>query len=232
MRHSIQKYFHYYDVAELEQLRALYGDGELGERPQLASVYSAIRHRSLPERYPEVISQGTIFCEAYHKAIVQSMGCALLAKSWLRPLAEYIGGRPCLEVMAGTGALAWALGEYGVPVLPTDNYSLRNTFARHWVKVRRMDALRAVKKYGRDVDFVILSWPFISPLPGQILTWLREHNPRCRMIYLGEWRGGCNVSDDFCDLAREDPAAAELVARLRKEYQSWYDLKDTIYILQ
>lgn len=31
MRHSIQKYFHYYDVAELEQLRALYGDGELAE---------------------------------------------------------------------------------------------------------------------------------------------------------------------------------------------------------
>ena len=33
-------------------------------------------------------------------------------------------------------------------------------------------------------------------------------------------------------IVTEDPAAAELVARLRKEYQSWYDLKDSIYILQ
>ena len=128
MRRSIQKYFRYYDITELEQLRAMYGDGELGERPVLASVYAAIRRRELPERYPEAVAWGTNFCEAYHKAIVQSMGCTLLAKSWLRPLAEYIDGRPCLEVMAGTGAMAWALREYGVPVLPTDNYSLRNTF--------------------------------------------------------------------------------------------------------
>lgn len=232
MKRSIQKYFRYYDVSELEQLRALYGDGELGERPQLARAYSSIRHRELPERYPEVIKYGTIFCEAYHKAIVQSMGCALLAKSWLRPLAAYIGDRPCLEVMAGTGALAWALGEYGCKVLPTDNYSLRNTFARRWVKVKRMDALRAVKKYGKKVDFVIMSWPFISELPKQMLAWLREHNPNCRMIYLGEWRGGCNVNDAFCDFAVEDPEAAELVAQLREHYQNWYDLKDTIYILK
>ena len=232
MRRAIQKYFHYFDVSELERMRALYGDGELGERPVLASVYSAVRHRELPETYPAVVAEGTLFCEAYHKAIVQSMGCALLAKSWLRPLAAYIGGRPCLEVMAGTGALAWALGEYGVPVLPTDNFSLRDTFARRWVKVRRMDALRAVKKYGRDVDFVICSWPFISELPRQMLAWLREHNPRCRMIYIGEWRGGCNVNDAFCDFAAEDPAAAGVVAELRAHYQNWYDLHDTIYILK
>jgi len=232
MRHSIQKYFHYYDVTELERLRSLYGDGEFCERPQLASVYSAIRHRQLPERYPSAVRLGTIYCEAYHKAIVQSMGCSLLARSWLRPLAEYIGDRPCLEVMAGTGALAWALGEFGVSVLPTDNYSLRNTFARRWVKVRRMDALRAVKRYGKQVDFVIMSWPFISELPKQMLTWLRKHNPTCRMIYIGEWRGGCNVNDAFCDFAEEDPAAAEVVARIRANYQNWYELKDTVYILK
>lgn len=232
MRYSIQKHFRYYDVTELEQMRTLYGDGELGERPVLASVYSAIRRREIPERYPELIGAGTLYGEAYHKAIVQSMGCVLLAKSWLRPLAEFIGDRPCLEVMAGTGALAWALGEYGVSVLPTDNYSLRNTFAHRWVKVRRMDALRAVKKYGKQVDFVILSWPFISELPKQMLAWLRENNPSCRMIYLGEWRGGCNVNDAFCDFAVEDPDAAEAVARMRPHYQNWYDLKDTIYILK
>ncbi len=232
MKRSIQKYFHYFDVSELERMRALYGDGELGERPVLASVYSAIRHRRLPERYPEAVGYGTNFCEAYHKAIVQSMGCALLAQSWLRPLAAYIGQRPCLEIMAGTGALAWALGQYGCRVLPTDNFSLRDTFGRRWVKVRRMDALRAVKKYGKKVDFVLLSWPFIGPLPQQILAWLRQHNPSCRLIYLGEWRGGCNVDDAFCDFAQEDPEAAALVAQLRKHYQNWYALHDSIYILK
>ena len=71
MKRSIQKYFHYFDVSELERMRALYGDGELGERPVLASVYSAIRHRRLPERYPEAVGYGTNFCEAYHKAILK-----------------------------------------------------------------------------------------------------------------------------------------------------------------
>jgi hypothetical protein len=73
----------------------------------------------------------------------------------IESLAETIGDRSCLEIAAGDGTLARFLGEAGVNVTATDDYSWRDV--RFADTVLRQDARTALAAHRPEV--VICSWP-------------------------------------------------------------------------
>lgn len=78
------------------------------------------------------------------------------SRSLIKRLARLAGGRNCLEIAAGDGALTRFLRDAGVNVVATDDYS----WAQHVNfddSVERMDAVKAIRHYSPKVVFC--SWP-------------------------------------------------------------------------
>ncbi|QST02144.1 hypothetical protein IMZ31_22085 (plasmid) [Pontibacillus sp. ALD_SL1] len=147
---------------------------------------------------------------------------------WVKPLSEWLKGKRCLEVMAGRGWLSYALREMGVDVVATDNFS--------WIsgsdvktEVEPLEATEAVKKYGAEVDIVLMSWPPMSEDAYQVLKTMQDVNPDLLLLYIGESPGGCTANDDFFDHFQEvdDEEFDEKIAPL---YQSWWGIHDSLYL--
>jgi len=53
-------------------------------------------------------------------------------------------------------------------------------------------------EYGKNVDVLIMSWPpYTDEVVVKVLRKMREVNPSCIMVYIGEKEGGCNASEEF-----------------------------------
>lgn len=165
--------------------------------------------RELPEKYPEwwlkfsevgIILFGDISYPS-RDAYIKDFGHVLLTKSFIKAFAKDIGSSKCLEVMSGNGALSYYLKEYGVDVIPSDNFSTLYNQDNAWHDVEAIDAVEAVKKYGCDVDYVIMSWCYPDDVPVNVLRTMREVNPNLKMIYLGEVNG-CNAIGEFWNIAK------------------------------
>lgn len=156
---------------------------------------------------------------------VKDIGFPLIAEDWVKPLAKWIGDRPCLEIMAGTGFLSYALFLYGVDIKATDNYSWNKHFT-NFKEVENIDCLEAVKIYGKDVKFIICSWPYMDEMAYNSLVMMREINPKCRMIYIGEDWGGCTASDKFFEIAEE--CEVDGFNQAVSKYRRWSGLHDRV----
>lgn len=63
------------------------------------------------------------------------------------------------------------------------------------------------------------------------LKLMREVNPKAKMIYIGEWSGGCTADDNFFEilkLIKNDTKFYEAV----KNYLTWYCLHDRPYLIK
>lgn len=161
---------------------------------------------------------------------IEQCGFALLAENWIKPLAKWIGDRPCLEVMAGCGSLTYFLSEYGVKIKATDNYSWDKKFPNKYTEVENLDAIEATRRYGDKVKFIICSWPYMDSTATRVLLEMRKVNKQCRMIYIGEGRGGCTADDSFFNTAIECEVNGfdEAVST----YRHWYCIHDTIKLIK
>ena len=122
---------------------------------------------------------------------------ALINKVWTKDLAEWIGDRKCLEIMAGHGWLAKALEEHGVDIIATDDYSwigYRHIKRRPFDLVKKMDGRDAVKRY-RRAEVLIVSWPPYNE--EEICDICKEWGPDKPIVYIGEGDGGCTATDTF-----------------------------------
>ena len=76
---------------------------------------------------------------------------ALVSWQWVKPFAEWIGNRRCLEVMAGRGWLSLALQSLGTNVIATDDYSWPTY--KEWGEpvtgIEKIDTVEAVKNMGK-----------------------------------------------------------------------------------
>ena len=148
---------------------------------------------------------------------------------WVRPLAKWIGGRKCLEVMAGRGWLSLALQSQGVNIIPTDDYSWIDIQCEEFVtKVEKIDAIDAVKKYGKDIEILICAWPYMDDVAFRTITALYEINPNVLIIYIGEFNGGCTADDSFHEhfkIIKDDNF--NIIAN---NYQQWQGLHDSLYL--
>lgn len=206
-------------------------------KQQIVYIENQIKNRIIPEEYPaEMINNFSMECYARRREIIVNMGFALISYDWIKPLARWIGDKRCMEIMAGSGALTFALQQCNVDVFATDNFSwgeqIENSLKdnawnktnKMWCNVVSTDCIDAIKKYAKDLDIVICSWAWMDDTLYKSLLALREVNPNCILLYIGEHCGGCTANDDFFNLAVEieDPTFEKAV----ENFHNWRFIHD------
>lgn len=203
----------------------------------LRENYTLLKKGILPKSYTFRFLpayEGDVFKGEYinwRDKYIKDFGFPLLSESWIRPLAHWIGDRPCLEVMAGKGVLSYYLRKNGVNIKATDNYTWKE---QTWFKdnhiVENLDCVKSVYKYGKQVSFIICSWPYMDDNAYKTLLAMREVNPKCRMIYIGEWWGGCTASDEFFEIVKVEELKTFYDAV--KNFSCWEGIHDDIHLLK
>lgn len=160
------------------------------------------------KKYPVDISDRfteTTIDNEQRNEIIKKVGFTLITDNLLYNLSNLLYGNKCLEIMSGNGSLTKGLQDYGVDILATDNYEMVDFFNNDfWTEVENIDAVDAIDKYGKDVNFVICSWiPYYKPIGYQAIKKLYEVNPKAVFIYIGEEMGGCTADDNFFNYSSE-----------------------------
>ena len=156
---------------------------------------------------------------------------AFVSRKWTRPFAKWIGERKVLEVMAGRGMITHALRKEGVNIMGVDDFSWakghEKMASEHtFTTIQPMDAIKAVKKYGRSIDILIMSWaPYDNSAAFDVLKTLHEVNPDALVVSIDEGSGGCIADDQFFNYFQlvDDQSFEEI----QRHYESW----DSIYDL-
>ena len=159
----------------------------------------SIMDKEIPEDLSEELLN-SMNSGIFRSYAIRYMGYAIITKKFTRGLAKYIGDKKCLEIMAGQGCLSKSLQDEGVDIIVTDNYSWNGSFNMNdtWIDVEDMDCLEAIRKYGKEVSYILCSWiPYKSQIGYEALKLMNEINPECKMIVLGEGLGGCTADDLF-----------------------------------
>jgi hypothetical protein len=126
---------------------------------------------------------------------------AIVSQEWTTQLAEWIGERKVLEIMAGAGWLAKALSDCGVNIVATDSgdWDERHDKMMRLYPIKKHDAANAVRLF--DADILICSWPpYGSDAICDAATVWGTERP---IIYIGEGDGGCNAPEEFWEHFRE-----------------------------
>jgi hypothetical protein len=216
---------------------------------KMQEIKALLHNKEIPDAYPERISgvsqrpfNNPYYIDRFDFINISSF--ALVSKRWIGPLAAYIRNHKCLEIMAGKGVVAKGLNGYGVDIKATDNYtwkwhrSRQNKNGRRaardelWYDVEYLDCVEAINRYGGAVGYIICSWPpYESGDVYRALLTMREVNPECKLIYIGEEAGGCNAEGRFYRAARfiGDDGAFNHVAGL---FQRWPTIRDRIMLAE
>lgn len=124
-----------------------------------------------------------------------------------KALAEYLNGAPVLEIMAGNGYISKGLRNNNAnqQIYTTDSQAWikENETGKHPVtKIEKLDALAAIKKYGHQVKYVIMSWaPDKQETDWEVLQLLRQDYPEVTFLVIGE-KDGATDSKKFWQEAR------------------------------
>jgi len=147
---------------------------------------------------------------------------AIVDLCWTYRLAEWIGSRKVLEIMAGRGWLAKALSIHGVDIVATDNntWEERHSKSKDVFSVVPISALEAVQNNNRDI--LIVSWPPYGEM--DVCTACDEWNSEKPIVYIGEGDGGCNAPERFWQHFKELSDAPDI------QLVSWSGIHDHIYI--
>lgn len=197
-----------------EDIEAFLKQVEAGEIPTIApqSCYQRIPYLSFSSsdghfRARDVCVEGGMW--------------AIVDLTWTKQLAEWIGKRTVLEIMAGKGWLAEALKAHGIDIIATDSreWDDRHQACKLESSVIELDAVEAVKHYSVR-DILLVSW---SPYEDDTIDRACEHWKK-PIIYIGEGAEGCNASDSFFDRFEIDDTV------LRIDLPVWYGLHDQIII--
>ncbi|WP_304576773.1 hypothetical protein [Romboutsia ilealis] len=167
----------------------------INEGKEIVKIY-------MEKKFPDDISskfRNSFVSTCFRNIAIRYVGFTLLTNKFLNNLSNYIGNKKCLEVMAGKGSLSKGLMDRGVNVIPTDNFSWKQKLNLDdlWTDIENIDCLDAIRKYGKDVDFIIASWIPMDNTGYNMLKLMNEINPECKMIVIGEDIDGCTANDNF-----------------------------------
>ena len=175
---------------------------------------------------------------------IKSSGFVIVTRELVNALTLFLtkkSGKPAeqiniLSVACGLGCLESALISKGFNVICTDNKSWFEgrsnipTFKEEnsWVDIEEINMLKAFEKYGKDMDYVLLSWPYMDNNATELLYLMNDINPNCYMIYEGESYGGCTANDEFFDnIYVED----EMVG-VNEHLLNWYGIYDEFLLVR
>lgn len=162
---------------------------------------------------------------------IEYFGYTQVTKLFAYNLAQFIDDKKCLEIMAGKGCLSYALKQYDIDIIPTDNYNWGNERLNQWLDVEEIDCLDAIEKYGKDVDYIIIGWtPYGDPIIEKVFEKIKEVNPDLEIIFIGESEGGCTGTDDMFDIVEE--IEEERFFNTDISYFTWYGLHDRPMLLR
>lgn len=115
-----------------------------------------------------------------------------------KKLSDYLNGAPVLEIMAGNGYISKGLRNNNSTeeIFTTDSQAWvkENETGKHPViKIEKLDAISAIKKYGNKVQYVIMSWaPDKGEVDWDVLQLLRQEYPEIKLLVIGEKNGATN----------------------------------------
>lgn len=198
------------------------------------SIERGIINKIIPQTYPREI---LYYCSSRRNKIIKHMGFALLSWDWLDYIVEFLKDKRCLEVMAGSGSLTYALKQKGVNIIATDNFSWDgmsdcnwNSDKEYWTDIENIDAIEAVEKYGEATDVIIMSWAYMDDTAYRVLQKMREVNPDCIMIFIGESEGGCTADISFYEAIYT--VDDDLIDKANQNFKSWEGIYDRIWLVK
>ena len=201
---------------------------------KMEGILNQLQNKEIPESYPkEIGSLGTMMAFSKNEKIFREnfilvSSYPLISKDWIRELIPLLKNKRCLEIMAGSGMLSKALSEEGIDIIATD--SKEWDIDDSWFDVEKLDAIEAINKYGKDIDYVICSWiPYQSTIGTKVIETMRQVNPNLKMIYIGEL-GGCCAEETFCYTV--ELLENEFISEANQKFKRWAGLRDKIYLLK
>lgn len=164
----------------------------------------------------------------FRSVFVKFFGFTMFSKQWINPLVDFLKDKKVLEVMSGNGLLSCILQKKGVQIVTTDNNSWNWKYK--YCDIENIDCLKAIEKYGKDVDYVLMSWPEMNDTAYNVLTKVKEINPKIQIIYIGEGYCGCTANELFFDnaIVVED----ESFKQVQSGYIPWDCLHDYIELFE
>ncbi len=152
-----------------------------------------------------------------------------------KALADYINGAPVLEIMAGNGYISKGLRNNNAnqQIYTTDSQAWvkENETGKHPVtKIEKLDAISAIKKYGDQVDYVIMSWaPDKDETDWEVLQLLRRDYPDIKFLVIGEKNGATN-SKKFWQEAQL--SQDENLQKVNQQLHSFDLIDEQIYLVK
>ena len=201
-------------------------------RNEVLDVREKLLNHELLEEMPEFLR--SLSSSLMLRDIMKGLaGCVLPTQKWVTPLAKWLEGKKCLEIMSGCGSLAKALQDKGIDVTPTDNFKEHtyDSWATNlWTPIENIDCLDAISKY-KDVDIIIMSWPYVNDTCVKVLRKMREVNPKAQLLYIGEGYDGCTACDEFFDELVEITDDKEFNA-VAEKYETYYGDRDKLWLVR
>lgn len=153
---------------------------------------------------------------------------AFVSWKWVNKLAKWIGKRKCLEVMSGRGYLSYALKTRGVNLISTDLFTYDGYRENIFTDIYEMDAVHAVRKFGKGIDIVIMSWPpYAGDIAYRVMRELYYVNPKAIIVYIGEFYG-CTADDRFHENFKQIEYDDEIES-IRDSFERWVYINDNIH---
>lgn len=200
------------------------GNMKLLEKGEIPFSYYYMSHYLISR---DLIHLRGIYTETY--------GFSLVSLDWNKLLVDkIIKGAKCLEIMGGTGLWSQALETLGVDIICTDNLTWEKKSKPRWknhrTEVLDMDAVQAIETFGKDVSFILMSWPYMDNTAYKCLKKMREVNPYAMMIYIGENMGGCTADNDFFESMHQ--INNDALKEINSLYRSFPGINDSIYLIK
>ena len=163
---------------------------------------------TLKELVPANKTEARKIDRCFREAYIAFMGFNFINKEYVDEMSKFLEGKKVLEVMSGNGFFSKMLKETGVDIISTDlfigennPYGLINVIDK---EIENIDAVEAIEKYGKDMDYVIMSWPpQHTDIASRVVEKIKEVNPDLFIIYIGESREGCTANDYFFEVIEE-----------------------------
>lgn len=196
----------------------------------LNTLFKMYERREIPQRYNEEFINSFKSIESRFE-VIPKQGYPLVTWDWIDILVSFIGESKCLEIMSGLGTISYALRQKNIDVICTDDCSWDDRWDDNkWTDVERKDAIEAIKEYGTSVDYIIMSWAYMDDTAYRCLQTMRETNPNCKMIVIGEGYGGCTADDDYFE--NIEVIENTMVHKMNDNYQNWMGIHDYIELVK
>ena len=128
---------------------------------------------------------------------INQAGWYILNSKTLEHLVTILGSDRVVEVFSGTGYLNYWLQYYREPDYVTKAYDSRmyRKYQAAWAKPYAGSKKNAFNVNLKSFDTVIMCWPAYDE--NHAYRIVRKMKPGQRLIYQGEWWGGCTGNDQF-----------------------------------